>query len=199
MCDPEELLEFWFGTAAEEAVVIAGKADLWWSKDAANDRLCEQHFADALAAAGGRELDEWADSARGRLALILLLDQMSRTLHRNAAQAYACDDHARSLTAGGIERRQDTELRYCERVFFYLPLMHSEDLEDQEQSVALYRGLLAAAPSSLEEQFSGNLDYAIAHRDLIQRFGRFPHRNAVLGRESTEEELAYLAEPGAGF
>ena len=199
MCDPEELLEFWFGTVVDEAVVIAEKADLWWSKDPANDRLCKQRFADALAAAGGGELDEWADSARGRLALILLLDQMSRTLHRNSAKAYACDDPARSLTAGGIERRQDTELRYCERVFFYLPLMHSEDLEDQEQSVALYRGLLAAAPSSVEEQFSGNLDYAIAHRDLIQRFGRFPHRNAVLGRESTEEELAYLADAGAGF
>lgn len=199
MCDPEELLEFWFGTAVDEAVVIAEKADLWWSKDPVHDRLCKQRFADALVAARGGELDEWADSARGRLALIILLDQISRSLHRDSAEAFAGDDRARSLAAGGIERRQDRDLRYCERVFFYLPFMHSENLNDQEQSVGLYRGLLAAAPSSLEEQFSGNLDYAIAHRDLIQRFGCFPHRNAVLGRESSAEELAYLAEPAAGF
>jgi len=199
MCDCEELLEFWFGTAVDEAVVIAERSDLWWSKDPAHDRLCKERFADAMAAARADELDAWEASARGRLGLILLLDQIPRTLYRDSAEAFTSDEKARSMAAAGIGLRQDTDLRYCERVFFYLPFMHSEDLEDQEQSVALYRGLLTAAPSSLEELFSGNLDYAIAHRDVIQRFGRFPHRNAVLERESTEEELAYLAEHGAGF
>jgi uncharacterized protein (DUF924 family) len=199
MCDPEELLEFWFGTKVDEAKVIAEKTDLWWSKDPAHDRLCRERFAEALAAARGDELVDWPDSARGRLALIILLDQISRVLYRDSAKAFADDDRARSLTAGGIVRRLDTGLRYCERVFFYMPLMHSEDLEEQERSVELYRGLLAAGPSSLEEQLSENLDHAIEHRDVIQRFGRFPHRNAVLGRESTEEELVYLADRGARF
>ena len=136
----------------------------------------------------GGAFDHWAETPRGTLALIILLDQFSRNLHRNSPEAFAADGKAREIARTAIERGIDRMLGEVERMFVYLPFEHSEDLADQDQSVRLF--------TSLGEDMTR---YAEDHRDVIRRFGRFPHRNAALGRTSTPDELAYLAQPDAGF
>lgn len=185
MIAPDDVLDFWFagdGTRYRAA---------WFKKDVAFDAECAR-FADALRTARGGGFDHWADTARGMLALIVLLDQFSRNLHRGSPDTYAADPKARALAREAVARGFDRTLHAVERCFVYLPFMHSEDIADQHESVRLFETLrLAVGDASVE--------YAYRHRDVIRRFGRFPHRNAVLGRESTPEELRYLGEPGAGF
>jgi uncharacterized protein (DUF924 family) len=185
MIAPDDVLDFWFaGDGTRDRAV-------WFAKDAVFDAECAR-FADALHAARGGGLDHWGDTARGMLALIVLLDQFSRNLHRGSPDSYAADAQARALARGAVARGFDRALHPVERSFVYLPFMHSEDLADQDESVRLFETLrLALGDASVE--------YAYRHRDLIRRFGRFPHRNAVLGRESTSEELHNLAGLGAGF
>lgn len=158
----------------------------WFSRDAAFDRRCRD-FAVAHDAAARRELDHWMESPEGSLALVLLLDQIPRNVFRGSAHAYATDSLARHFADRAIGLGHDLEVHPDLRVFFYLPFEHSESLADQERCVAL------SAP--LKPEY---LDYAVRHRDVIRRFGRFPHRNQVLGRASTPEEVAYL-EAGGGF
>jgi uncharacterized protein (DUF924 family) len=195
MSTPDEVLEFWFPGDRERANA------LWWGKDEALDAEIRERFAATLAAAKAGELDAWADTARGRIALIIVLDQFSRNLHRGDPETYAADDDARALTQAGLERGHDRELPPEQRVFFYMPLEHSEALADQQRCVELMRAL-ASDPSldeSSRERFANYVDYAVRHRDIVERFGRFPHRNEVLGRESTEEEREFLTQPGSSF
>jgi uncharacterized protein (DUF924 family) len=185
MIAPDDVLEFWFtgdGTRYREA---------WFKRDAAFDAACAR-FADALRVARGGGLDHWADTAHDMLALIVLLDQFSRNLHRGSADSFAADAQARALARDAVARGFDRALHPVERCFVYLPFEHSEDLADQDESVRLFETMRLALGDS-------TVEYAYRHRDIIRRFGRFPHRNAVLGRESTAAELRYLAEPGAGF
>jgi uncharacterized protein (DUF924 family) len=185
MIEPPDVLHFWFaGDSNTERAV-------WFEKDASFDAACDR-FADALRAARAGTLDHWAATPRGALALILLLDQFSRNLHRGAAEAYAADAEARALARAAVARGFDRKLGWVERMLLYLPFEHSEDLADQDESVRLFETLWLALGDA-------TVEYAHRHRDVIRRYGRFPHRNAVLGRESTPEELAYLAHPGAGF
>jgi len=158
-----------------------------------------EDLADLAEAALRGELDAWATTPHGRLALVILLDQFPRNLHRDSPRAYAGDAKARWLADEAVRLGQDQALAPVERVFFYLPFEHAEDPGVQEQAVALLEALRAEAPPGLSGAFSSFHDYAIKHRDVIARFGRFPHRNAVLGRESTEAEREYLAQPGSGF
>ena len=185
MIAPDDVLEFWFaGDGTRDRAI-------WFQQDAVFDTACAR-FAEALYAARGGALDHWADTARGMLALIVLLDQFSRNLHRGSAQSFAADAQARGFSRDAVARGFDRELHPVERSFVYLPFMHSEDLADQHESVRLFETLrLVLGDVSVE--------YAYRHRDLIRRFGRFPHRNAVLGRESTPEELCYLAGTEAEF
>ncbi|HUB13565.1 MAG TPA: DUF924 family protein [Acetobacteraceae bacterium] len=182
---PEDVLKFWFdGDATRERPV-------WFESDPTFDAACAP-FAGAVRAAREGALDHWAASPRGMLALMLLLDQLPRNLHRGSPQAFAADAQARSLARDAVARGLDRQLHPIERMFVYLPLQHSELLADQHESVRLFETMrLALGDLSAE--------YAYLHRDVIHRFGRFPHRNAVLGRDSTAAELAYLARPGAGF
>ena len=166
--------------------------------DATRASLLERFVPLREDAVSGR-LDGWTDTPRGRLALILLVDQFSRNLFRGDARAFEHDPLARRWTLDGIRAGDDRSLRVIERVFFYLPLEHSESLDDQRLAVQLFANLRDEAPAALLGNFAGFLDYAQRHHDVIARFGRFPHRNAVLGRRSTAEEAAYLAQPGAGF
>ncbi|HVC61549.1 MAG TPA: DUF924 family protein [Acetobacteraceae bacterium] len=185
MIAPDDLLDFWFagdGTRYRTA---------WFKQDVAFDTECAR-FADALRTARGGGCDRWAETARGMLALIVLLDQLSRNLHRGSPESFAADTQARALAREAVTRGFDRALHPVERSFVYLPFEHSEDLTDQDESVRRFEVLRLALGDS-------TVEYAYRHRDLIRRFGRFPHRNAVLGRESTAEELRYLAEPGAGF
>ena len=179
------VLDFWFGPGPP----VWRK--MWFLKDPDFDASCAR-FAPLRAAALAGAHDAWAETPRGVLALLILLDQLSRNLFRGQAAAFAADPRARALAGAALERGFDRALTPIERVFLYLPVMHSEALADQDLSVTLCEALPPIEGASVAEQ-------ARRHRDVIRRFGRYPHRNAALGRASTPDELAYLAEPGAGF
>lgn len=188
MIDPiRRLLEFWFESADPDH--MADSRDLWWQKDEDFDETIRAEFSDLIKDAGAGKLDDWAGTALGCVALLLLLDQFPRNVFRDQAAAFASDDKARQVCRRALSKGFDTGLGDGPRLFMYLPLEHSEDLGDQNDSVALMAGL--SNPTYL--------DFAIRHRDVIERFGRFPHRNKALGRQNTPEEEIYLAAPGAGF
>jgi len=131
--------------------------------------------------------------------LILLLDQLPRAIRRDTPEAFEQDDAARKMATQGLESGADRLLRPIERLFFYLPFEHSEDLEDQDRSVELFRELALSVPEQQHPTFAAYVDYAKRHREVIARFGRFPHRNRILGRDSTDEEIAFLEQPGSSF
>jgi uncharacterized protein (DUF924 family) len=181
MTTPDDVLEFWF---AGDPSTLRKE---WFQKSAEFDATCAR-FTGALRDAKAGAFDHWTATPRGTLALIILLDQLSRNLHRNSPEAYAADPKARQMARAAVAQGFDQILHTTERMFVYLPFEHSEDLADQVEAVRLFITLGADLAR-----------YAEGHRDVIRRFGRFPHRNAVLGRVSTPEELAYLARPDAGF
>ena len=166
----------------------------WFQGGDAVDREIGVRFGDALPRAAAGKFNGWAATPRGRLALIVLLDQFSRNLYRGTERAFANDARALTLAREGIEQGHDQALEAVERLFFYLPFEHSEQIEDQQTSVRLYEELVRDAP-----HLRGALDEAINHRDLIERFGRFPHRNRALGRDATAEERRYLDETGKTY
>ena len=195
----DELLDLWFGDKDDDAEVGESQSALWWGSSAETDDLLCGHFGQAASAAAAGTLGHWTGSPRGRLALILLLDQLPRVIHRGSPDAFAQDEKARRIATQGIESGADRLLRPIERVFFYLPFEHSEDPADQLRSIELYRELAATVPEKWRSSFVFYLDFAVRHREIVDRFGRFPHRNAILGRESTPEEVEFLKEPGSGF
>jgi uncharacterized protein (DUF924 family) len=195
----ECILDFWFGTNPDDAAVAKEQAELWWSKNRETDEKMRQRFEESVRAAAAGELNEWRTTARGRLALIILTDQFPRNIYRETARAFSCDSKALAWCLDGLDERIDLELRPIERVFFYLPLEHAESREHQAKAVECFTELVASIPTEQRSTFEEYLDFAMRHRDIIERFGRFPHRNNILGRESTAEELAFLTEPGSGF
>lgn len=195
----DDVLAFWFGRARDDAAVIAECGANWFRGGDAFDAAIRTRFATLREEAIGGRLGAWRATPRGRLASVILVDQFSRNLFRGDARAFAHDALACDWVREGLRTGIDRALRPIERVFFYLPLEHSESFADQQHSVALFRQLCADAPPALRDAFDGYLDYAERHRDVVARFGRFPHRNAALGRASTPAEIAYLAEPGSGF
>jgi len=180
------VLEFWFGPRP-----FAPRA-VWFEKDAGFDRACAG-FTDDQARAAAGAYDDWAETAEGALALVLLLDQFPRNLFRGTPRAYASDAKAREIARRALAAGFDRQLPVVQRVFLYMPFQHSEDLADQEES----RRLFAVATD--HPQHAENLGYAERHYEIIARFGRFPHRNAVLGRATTPEEAAFLKEPNSSF
>jgi uncharacterized protein (DUF924 family) len=195
----ETILEFWFGASPDDAIAAKEKSALWWAKDAATDQRMRERFTPYLQKAASGELRDWQETPAGRLALILLCDQFPRNIHRDTPQSFAFDEQARALCKKGIDAGADEALRPIQRVFFYLPLEHSESLDDQNESVALFEALASDVPAATREDFKGYVDFARHHRAIIERFGRFPHRNAILGRISSAEEAAFLKEPGSSF
>ncbi len=199
MSRQEEILSFWFGDLAPDKPVPPDRSRLWFGGSADTDNLIRTRFlADVQSAARG-EYDAWCGSPRGALALIILLDQFTRNIFRNTPAAFASDGKALSVCRSGIGSGMDRELAVVERAFFYLPMEHAEDLRLQEQSVAAFRQLLDAAAPAQRELCESFYDYAVRHRDVIARFGRFPHRNRILDRPSTAEEIAFLKQPGSSF
>ena len=200
-----DILFFWFGPRPYSAARVLQHARLWFGEPDSpeltpqTDELIRERYSELTAAAERGELSAWESSPRRRLALILLLDQFSRNIYRGSARAYTQDLPALSLTVSGMQLGADATLDPVERIFFYMPLMHAESLDVQEESVAAFRRLIEEAPADLRRTFDSNLKAAVVHRDVIQRFGRFPHRNRVLGRDSTPEELAWLADEGRDF
>jgi uncharacterized protein (DUF924 family) len=197
--EAEEVLRFWFGELDADGRAGEEQRTRWWRKDASFDQLIRDRFADLHAAVAAGQREEWLASARGRLAAIIVLDQLSRNLFRGSGRAHAADARARELARDGIALGIDRQLAHDERSFLYMPLMHSEELADQDRCVELFCALRDELGEPMRGQVAGIVQYAEKHRDIVRRFGRFPHRNALLGRDSTPEELAFLAEPGSSF
>ncbi len=188
----DEILTFWFPPGLDRDEPTHRAQIVRWFRGGTDDEI-RARFAPTLDAAIRGELDGWAATPRGRLALILILDQFSRTIFRDSPAAYAQDPRAQQLAIDGLDRGDDRGLPPWERMFFALPLGHSEDLALQERSVSYAVSVGADAPPALRGLYEMSAGQARAHRDVIARFGRHPHRNAVLGRASTPDEEAYVA------
>jgi uncharacterized protein (DUF924 family) len=202
MDTPDTIHAFWFGHSADtdgDADIIARQSASWWKKDPETDAEIRAHFAALVGRAATGELDGWLSDARGHLALILLTDQFPRNIWRGQAAAFAFDVLALRWAKAALERGLDLELRPIERVFLYLPLEHSERLADQLEAVRLFDALAAGAATVVRPAFAAYLDYARRHLEIIERFGRFPHRNGALGRETSAAEATFLRQPGSGF
>lgn len=198
----DSVLEFWFGPSGgdgDAAAIAEAQTAMWWSKDARIDRDISARFAAAVDAAVDGRLDAWAATPRGQLARIICADQFPRNIHRDSPAAFACDAFALRWAKACVDNGDDMRLAPIQRVFAYLPFEHSEKLADQAQSLALYQALADAAPAAEHQLFAVYLDFARRHHAVIEKFGRFPHRNAILGRPSSAEELAFLEQPGAAF
>lgn len=193
------ILDFWLGESLDDFQIIEQKSSLWWRKDDELDREIESTFSAALESLIARQLTAWKQDAESLLAMIILADQFSRNIYRNNEKAFAQDDLALALTLEGLESRIDLKLGTVQRIFFYLPLEHSESMAMQDRSVEMFEQLYDSSAENIRQKMKGNLDYAISHREVIEKFGRFPHRNAILGRESSSEEIEYLKQPGSGF
>jgi uncharacterized protein (DUF924 family) len=196
---PENVLAFWFGAPGNAAEVAGRQRTLWFGKSPANDQAVIDHFAATLTAATAGQLDHWAHTPRGRLALVIVLDQFPHHIHRDQPQAFTTDPQSLALSLAALAAGEDRQLAPIERVFLYLPLEHAESLDMQERSVSLYEQLAHEAAADERALFDRFLDYAHKHRDVVARFGRFPHRNAILGRASTPDELEFLKQPGSRF
>jgi uncharacterized protein (DUF924 family) len=193
--NPATVLDFWFGDLTDGFSDAAHRAR-WYAFDDAFDRLIRDQFAAALQTARAGELSGWQNTAPGRLAFILLTDQFCRQIHRGTAQAFAGDELALSAAREGVERGIDRGLDLNQRAFFYMPFEHSEALIDQHTAVGLFTQLRDETPAPYRHHTGTGLRHAQQHRDIIQRFGRFPHRNALLDRVSTPEELDFLGASG---
>lgn len=187
----QPILDFWFLPAGDPG---HGKSrPEWFRKDSAFDLLIHQRFGDVIARALDDEFAEWDDDPRGALARILLLDQFTRNTFRDTPRAFAGDARALAAAKALVDSGRVRMLNALGRWFVYLPFEHAEDMAVQDRSVELFSAL------ATEPGMEGILDYAVRHRDIVARFGRFPHRNRILGRESTPEEIEFLKLPGSGF
>jgi uncharacterized protein (DUF924 family) len=200
MDEARRVRDFWFGKLPLGREALAERMQLWFAGEEAR-QLVQERDAAIRAEFGARiesaltgELASWADGPRRRLSLILLLDQFPRNIYRGRARAFAGDEQALALALSGMQSGADAALDPVERFFFYMPLQHAESAAVQDESVAAHRRLLAEAPEAQHEFFQGALKYAELHASIIRRFDRFPHRNRVLRRVSTVEEITYLRE-----
>ncbi|WP_425913929.1 DUF924 family protein [Pseudomonas sp. GWSMS-1] len=200
----QPLLDWWFGAAgsgpdATAAEVAASRTALWFAKQDRQDELAREQFGGLVEQALAGQLHDWLGEPAGWLATLLLLDQLPRMIFRDTPRAFAGDALARASALRGLAQGWDQQLPPIQRVFVYLVLEHAEDLALQNQAVRLFQALTQEATAAEHELFAGYLDYAERHQRVIARFGRFPHRNQILGRSSSAEESAFLLEPGSRF
>ena len=192
----QRILSFWFGTSADETKESAAR---WWKKDPVFDQTIRTEFeADLLRAMRG-ELDPWLEEPESSLAFVVLLDQFSRNMYRDTPEAFAQDDRALAATLKGMERGFDARLLPLRRYFFYMPMMHAEDRAVQRRSVEVFEKLAQEKDTGFDGMLRGAVDYARRHREIVERFGRFPHRNSILERTTTGDESAFLLTPGSSF
>ena len=195
----DKILAFWFKEQELSAPQIDRRMDTWFGEDPVFDHEIRKEFADDVEKACKGQLDHWADEPRGRLALIILIDQFRRNIYRNTAQAFSMDRLALKLCVEGAMEKKDKGLTPIQKVFFYLPLQHSESAKVQAKSVELFARLAESVSPTYEETFLTIAQFAELHKDIIDQFGRFPHRNKLLGRENTPEEDEYLAGDSPDF
>jgi uncharacterized protein (DUF924 family) len=193
MSRAEEILSFWFGEPYNAQQYYDERRKLWFASDPRIDQDIRNRFLVDYEQAAAQGLEDWGATPRSALALILLYDQFPRNMFRGEPRAFATDLLARRVTDCLLRTQSDQQLLTVERSFVYMPLMHSEDLADQRRSVALFQQLAQDNP------FVDSVSYALRHLEIIEQFGRFPHRNAILGRSSTPEEIAFLQQPGSSF
>ncbi len=195
----DEVLEFWFGDALTSPDEVGPRVRLWFGQNPEFDSEIKRRFGSLPEKASRGELAAWRGEARAALALVLALDQFPRNLYRRSARAFAFDSLARDVALEMISRGVDKTLHPLHASFLYLPLEHAEDMGLQDRSVQLFTELAARAPAALRPWIEQFAVYARRHRDVIHRFGRFPHRNRVLDRKSSAEEVAYLESGGETF
>jgi len=197
----ERVLQLWFGDLAEDGTVDAAHSQRWWKKDPDFDAEIRNRFAGLLASAASGDLDSWQADPRSALAFVILCDQLSRNMYRDTADAFAFDAIALKASRAALEAGHDQKLPDLQAYFLFMPFMHSERLGDQRECIRLFeeRAEQAAPGSRVREMLANGAHYGRRHMEIIERFGRFPHRNQVLGRESTAEEVAFLAQPGSSF
>lgn len=191
---PEDVLEFWFGTTPADEAALMAKILRWFCGGDAFDRKVVARFAEAVEAAVGGGLTEWGSSPRGRLALVILLDQCTRNVLRGTPRMYAGDARAQALALEAFADGTAEELPFVEQLFLSLPVLHSESLAHHDREAKIARALAPTAPTLFEPMAAMWLEQSAKYRDVIARFGRLPHRNALLGRSSTPAELAFLAD-----
>lgn len=194
--NPEDVLEFWLGAPGSPPLALAPQ---WFKKDEQLDATIRTRFEPTLEAGAAGQLATWATTPRGRLALIILFDQFSRNMFRNTPRAFAQDSLALALALEALSNGHYKQLTPVERGFVLMPLMHAENIDQQDRCVLEFHKLTAEASGDMVAYFKNNADYAERHAAIIERFGRFPHRNAILERESTPEEVEFLKQPGSSF
>ncbi len=195
----DTILEFWFRAQELSAPQIDRRMDIWFGEDEVFDLECKKNFADDVENASEEKLDHWAHKPLGRLALILVLDQFRRNIYRNTAEAFSKDNIALKLCVEGAMAKKDQGLTPIQRAFFYMPLQHAESAKVQAKSVELFTKLAEAVSPTYRRTFETMTQFAELHRDIIEQFGRFPHRNQLLNRENTAEEDEYLSIDGPDF
>jgi len=195
----EEILSFWFGTLDAAGCADEAHAERWWKKDAAFDEELRRRFGALHEAVANGDHDDWLKTPRGRLAYVIVLDQFSRNMFRDSPRMYAYDGKALAAARQGIVNGEEKPLAHDERVFLYMPFEHSEDLADQELCVSLFERLCVGLSGEALKDAQDNVVYAQRHHDIVKRFGRFPHRNPILGRASTPEEAQFLTKPNSSF
>ena len=195
----DAILAFWFKEQALSAPQIDARMDVWFGENPEFDEEIAREFSADVEKASKGDLNHWGHQPRGRLALILLLDQFRRNIYRNTAEAFARDKAALKLCVEGAMERKDRGLQPIERAFFYMPLQHAESRKVQKKSCELYKKLAASVSKTYRETFETMAQFAELHHDIVDQFGRFPHRNKLLGRENTPEEDEYLAGDSPDF
>jgi len=195
----DAILEFWFREQELSAPQIDRRMDIWFGEDDVFDHECKKEFADDVELASAGKLDHWAREPHGRLALILLLDQFRRNIYRNTAEAFAMDRAALKLCVEGAMEKKDQGLAPIQRAFFYMPLQHAESAKVQAKSVELFTKLAEAVSPTYRQTFETITQFAELHRDIIDQFGRFPHRNKLLNRPNTPQEDEYLSADSPDF
>ncbi|MEO1095518.1 MAG: DUF924 family protein [Cyanobacteria bacterium J06638_28] len=189
-----QILTFWFDDPANPNSEYGQERRIWFHKDLAFDQQVRENFLSVYEQARRRAHDDWLQTPQGTLALLVLLDQFPRNMFRGTPRSFEAGEQALAVAAWAIAHQVDRALIPVERVFLYLPFEHSEDLAHQNQAVALFEALVQDAPA-----LQSTLNYAYRHRDVIAQFGRFPHRNSILARTSTPEEITFLQQPGSRF
>ncbi|OED40193.1 hypothetical protein ACH42_17610 [Endozoicomonas sp. (ex Bugula neritina AB1)] len=191
----QSVLDFWF----QGELLSDEQIHRWWKKDEKVDAWIKQQYSGLIDDIYDHLHQSWGQTAQGRLAAIICLDQFTRNAYRGDGKSFQYDDRAKQLADEGLSQGHDKQLSLIERSFFIMPLMHDEDLASQKRCIAFFEALVADSEGALEKYFSGSLAFARKHSEIIERFGRYPHRNNFLGRESTQDELIFLEQPGSSF
>ncbi|MCE7903634.1 MAG: DUF924 domain-containing protein [Gammaproteobacteria bacterium PRO9] len=197
--DIRRVLDFWFQPDTRDQPTVDSRMDRWFTADAVTDALIRTEFGGLVDKASRGQLDHWAGTPEGRLALIVLLDQFRRNIHRGTPKAFSRDPQALKLCVEGAMKGDYKGLDPFQQAFYFMPLQHAESLKIQQRSVKIYEGMVSGVSATLKETFATFAQFAELHHDIIESFGRFPHRNRILGRTNTPEESEYLAAGAPAF